>query len=270
MTKPIRLDKILIDRKIVENKEQAHCYIRNGRVFVNGMMSTNINSLVASNISIKLDLKEKKKWVSRGAFKLIKALEVFCVEIKNKICLDVGASTGGFTEVLLTKEPKHVYSVDVGYGQLAWNLQIDKRVTVLDRTNAVFLTTDMLNNQKIDIIVSDASFISIKKLLNPLENLLTNDGEMIVLLKPQFEADKGDLSKGVVYEPKIHCKIIGDTISFIDDSTFLKLTNITYSPIRGPEGNIEFLLHLNKKQSKMDFSSDINIDTIVKNAHRNT
>ena len=254
-TNLVKLDKLLVNRKFVKSKIIAQEYIKSGRVFVDGIKVLKIASQVPSEISIKIDLPEKK-WVSRGAFKLLRALDVFKVSPKGKECVDIGASTGGF--------------IDVGYGQLAWKLRNDNRVVVLERTNAKFLTIDMLNNKKMDIIVSDASFISIRLLLKPLEKLLKDDGIMIVLLKPQFEVSKDKVGKGVVTDHKLHSTIIDKLINFIDKETKMKLLDITYSPIRGPEGNIEFLLYLCLKESVVQIVKNIDINAIVLDAHKNT
>lgn len=268
-TNLVKLDKLLVNRKFVKSKIIAQEYIKSGRVFVDGIKVLKIASQVPSEISIKIDLPEKK-WVSRGAFKLLRALDVFKVSPKGKECVDIGASTGGFTDVLLSRGANQVYAIDVGYGQLAWKLRNDNRVVVLERTNAKFLTIDMLNNKKMDIIVSDASFISIRLLLKPLEKLLKDDGIMIVLLKPQFEVSKDKVGKGVVTDHKLHSTIIDKLINFIDKETKMKLLDITYSPIRGPEGNIEFLLYLCLKESVVQIVKNIDINAIVLDAHKNT
>lgn len=270
MAKLIRLDKLLVDKKLAANKLIAQSYIESGRVYINGIKSDKINRQVTPDISLKLDIQDKK-WVSRGALKLLKALNDFKIVPENKVCVDIGASTGGFTDVLITKKAKHVYAVDVGYGQLAWKLQNHPKVSILDRTNARFLTTDMLDKQKVDIIVLDVSFISITKLLFPLEKLLKEEGEMVVLLKPQFEANKDEINGGVISEQSIHTRIIERIFYFIDKETNLSLINATYSPVKGHEGNIEFLLHLSKEKVwKERPTGNINIDYLVKNAYKFT
>lgn len=266
MAKLIRLDKLLVDKKLAETKLIAQSYIKLGRVYVNGIKSDAINRQVSPDMSIKLDLQDKK-WVSRGALKLLKALDKFKVVPENKVCIDIGASTGGFTDVLLTKKAKCVYAVDVGYGQLAWKLQNHPKVYILDRTNAKFLTTDMLDNQKVDIIVLDVSFISVTKLLLPLEKLLKEEGEMIILLKPQFEANKDEIKKGIITEQNIHSDIIKRIIFFINKETKLSLIDATHSPIKGHEGNIEFLLYLRKENTQNEHYSVVNITQLVENAH---
>lgn len=268
-TKLVKLDKLLVDRKFVKSKKIAQEYINLGRVYVDGIKAVKYTSQVPLGISIKIDVPEKK-WVSRGAFKLLRALDFFEISPENKVCADIGASTGGFTDVLLSRGAKQVYAIDVGYGQFAWKLRNDERVVVLERTNAKFLTTDTLNKNKMDLIVSDASFISIKALLKPLEQLLKDDGNMIVLLKPQFEVSRGKVGKGVVTDQNLHLSIINEIIAFIDRETRLKLIDATYSPIRGPEGNIEFLLYLCPSEANKHKSKELDINNLVLNAHKYT
>ncbi len=268
-TKLIRLDKLLVDRKLVDSRTLAQRYIEQGRVNVEGLKITKTASQVSFDASVTVDPPEKQ-WVSRGAYKLLKALDYFAIDPSDKICLDIGASTGGFTDVLLSMGAKIVYAVDVGYGQLAWKLRTDPRVVVLERTNARYLTSDILENEKADIIVSDASFISLKLLLKPLENLLKQEGLMAVLVKPQFEVGKEHIGKGVVSDPKLHTGVINDLAAFIDNDTGLELLDVTFSPIKGPEGNIEFLFLLGLRGNTTRAKKTVDANQIVAEAHRDT
>lgn len=247
--KPIRLDKYLTDRGLAPSRTAAQSYIAEGRVKVNGVTVEKPASMVQPEASVKLDAPEKE-WVSRGAYKLLRAVESFNLEAAGKRCVDIGASTGGFTEVLLSNGAAVVYSVDVGYGQLAWKLRSDPRVVVLERTNARTLSLEDIGGERADIIVSDASFISLKLLLNNLEKLLAENGRMAVLVKPQFEAGRERVGKGVISDPELHAVILNEVADFIDDETGLELEAADYSPIRGPEGNIEFLFLLRRKLSE--------------------
>ena len=185
--KLIRLDKLITDRKLAPSRTAAQLLIEEGRVKVDGAVAKKPASMVSAAAAIIVDAPEKE-WVSRGAYKLLRAFERFPIDAHGKRCVDVGASTGGFTDVLLANGAALVYAVDVGYGQLAWKLRNDPRVRVMERTNARNLTLDMIDGEKADVIVSDASFISLTLLFGAMENLLADDGVMAVLVKPQFEA----------------------------------------------------------------------------------
>jgi len=267
--KLVRLDKLIADRKLAESRTLAQHYIEHGRVSVEGQKVTKTSSQVSIDSHITIDAPEKQ-WVSRGAYKLLKALDYFAIDPSGKICIDIGASTGGFTDVLLGRGAKTVYAVDVGYGQLAWKLRNDSRVVVMERTNARYLTTDMFGNEKADIIVSDASFISLKLLLKPMEKLLKPDGVMAVLVKPQFEVGKENIGKGVVSDPKLHVSVINDLAGFINRDTNLQLFDATFSPIRGPEGNIEFLFLLGFAENTSMSRKILDAEQIVEKAGRET
>lgn len=267
--KLVRIDKLLVDKKLVDSRALAQSYIEAGRVFVDGQMATKSASQASSEAKIVIDAPEKT-WVSRGAYKLIKALDFFGIDPSGKICMDIGASTGGFTEVLLSREAKLVYAVDVGYGQLAWKLRTDRRVVVMERTNARFLTQDMIGEEKADIIVSDVSFISLKLLLKPLQELLKPDGRMVVLVKPQFEVGKEHVGKGVVSDPSLHASVINCLSEFIENETKMELLGKTFSPIRGPEGNIEFLFFLGIKGCRINAPQADDTEKLVAEAHTMT
>lgn len=266
--KLVRLDKLLTDKGLASSRTAAQGYIAEGRVKVNGSCAIKAATLVSPEASLKVDAPEKE-WVSRGAYKLLRAFESFGLNADGRRCVDIGASTGGFTEVLLSKGAAVVYSVDVGYGQLAWKLRQNPRVVVMERTNARTLTVEAIDGEKADIIVSDASFISITILLKPLEALLAEKGQLAVLVKPQFEAGRERVGKGVITDPELHLTILNEVADYIYKETALKIDAADYSPIRGPEGNIEFLFLLShraegEQEERPDFAS------IVKEAHEKT
>lgn len=244
-----RLDKLICARGLAPSRTAAQSWIEEGRVTVNGAQAQKAASMVSPEASIKIDAPEKE-WVSRGAYKLLKAIDAFKIEAAGKVCVDIGASTGGFTDVLLANGAAKVCAVDVGYGQLAWKLRSDPRVAVMERTNARTLTLDMIGGEKADIIVSDASFISVTLLLEAMEKLLKDDGLIVILVKPQFEAGRERVGKGVITDPQLHRAILEETADFIDEHTGLTLIGADFSPIKGPEGNIEFLFLLSHRKNK--------------------
>lgn len=261
----VRLDKYMVDRHLAPSRTVAQGYISSDRVFVNGILATKVSMQILPSASVKV-IHTQKEWVSRGAYKLLRAFEVFHLNVHGAVALDIGASTGGFTEVLLENGAKQVYSVDVGYGQLAWSLRNDKRVVVMERTNARNLTLEHFNDKKLDVIVSDASFISLRLLLPVVQNLLAESGFAVVLVKPQFEAGKERVGKGVIKDPALHKAILEEMRDFISQETNLILKDATYSPIKGPEGNIEFLFLLTKENEEI---KSINLENLVCEAHAN-
>lgn len=267
-SKLTRLDKYLVDKKLAESRTQAQAFIEEGRVTVNGQKALKPASQVGEGASVRVDAPERQ-WVSRGAYKLIKALDYFQISPDGKVCVDIGASTGGFTDVLLSRGAAKVYAVDVGYGQLAWKLREDPRVVVMERTNARYLTAEMLNGEKADIIVSDASFISLKLLLGAMARLLKSDGVMAVLVKPQFEVGKERAGKGVINDPALHLEVLRGVAAYAEDNAGLTLINATFSPIRGPEGNIEFLFEFALAGSGLP-KAEIDFAQIVEKAHLET
>jgi 23S rRNA (cytidine1920-2'-O)/16S rRNA (cytidine1409-2'-O)-methyltransferase len=206
------------------------------------------------------------EWVSRGAHKLIKGLDEWGVDPSGKACVDIGASTGGFTQVLLSRGAAKVAAVDVGYGQLAWVLRADPRVRPLERTNARYLTRADIGWDA-DLVTVDASFISLRLLLPNLKGLLAPDGRIIALVKPQFEVGRQNVGKGVVRDPALHAQVLRDLALFSRDSLGLSLLGATYSPIRGPEGNIEFIFLLGVcRDSAIEFDTE-SIGSLVGEAH---
>ena len=239
-----RLDQRLTELGLAESREKAKATIMSGLVYVNGQKSDKPGTPVSDGAKIEVR-GAACPWVSRGGFKLAKALEVFEINPAGYVCIDCGASTGGFTDVLLKNGAARVYAVDVGYGQLAWSLRTDARVTVMERTNARNLTPDMFP-ESMDMAVMDLSFISIRLILPAVHALLKPEGECVCLIKPQFEAGRADVGKkGVVRDRVVHERVLNEMLEFFPAAGYT-LTGLDYSPIRGPEGNIEYLAHLKK------------------------
>ena len=237
----IRLDQLLVNKKLVSSKSKAQSMIMAGQVTVNDDIITK------SGIAIKEDSKIIIKklhptWVSRGALKLLKAIETFEVKIQNKICLDIGSSTGGFTEVLLKNKAKKIFAIDVGTNQLHENLKKEKNIISIENFNAKYINNTVVT-EKIDLIVCDVSFISLKKVIYPSLNLLSKNAEIIALIKPQFETQKENLRKGVVKNSSVHIEICKDIENWFTNICNAKVFGITKSPITGPKGNIEFLIY---------------------------
>ena len=236
----IRLDQILFDRKLAESKSKAQAMIMAGQVFVEGKV---INK---SGYNIKPDAKIKIKdigpeWVSRGAYKLIKALDENDIKVDNKTCMDLGASTGGFTEVLVKRNAKKVFAVDVGTNQLHEKLKKMKEIVNIEKTNARYLTKDLIT-EFIELLVCDVSFISLKKVILPCLNFLKKNSVIIVLIKPQFESKKNETKKGVVKDSEVHLRICNEIQNWFENECNCEVLKIIESPITGPKGNKEFLL----------------------------
>ena len=249
-----RLDQRLTELGLAESREKAKATIMSGLVYVNGQKSDKPGTPVSDDAKIEVR-GAACPWGSRGGFKLAKALEVFEINPAGYVCIDCGASTGGFTDVLLKNGAARVYAVDVGYGQLAWSLRTDARVTVMERTNARNLTPDMFP-ESMDMAVMDLSFISIRLILPAVHALLKPEGEVVCLIKPQFEAGKADVGKkGVVRDRAVHERVLNEMLEFFPTAGYT-LTGLDYSPIRGPEGNIEYLAHL-KRGEHAGISPDI-------------
>ena len=249
-----RLDQRLTELGLAESREKAKATIMSGLVYVNGQKSDKPGTPVSDDAKIEVR-GAACPWVSRGGFKLAKALEVFEINPAGYVCIDCGASTGGFTDVLLKNGAARVYAVDVGYGQLAWSLRTDARVTVMERTNARNLTPDMFP-ESMDMAVMDLSFISIRLILPAVHALLKPEGECVCLIKPQFEAGRADVGKkGVVRDRAVHERVLNEMLEFFPAAGYT-LTGLDYSPIREPEGNIEYLAHL-KRGEHAGISPDI-------------
>lgn len=242
--KKVRLDQLVFDRGLTESRERAKTSIMSGLVFVNGQRMDKPGMSFDENSEIEIK-GEAVPYVSRGGLKLEKALKIFEFNPSGFVCIDCGASTGGFTDVLLQNGAKKVYAIDVGYGQLAWSLRCDERVVSMERTNIRYVTPDMLDEVP-DMAVMDLSFISIRLVLPVVRELINDEGYVICLIKPQFEAGRDKVGKkGVVREKSTHVEVVRDFLQFVPTAGFTAL-GLGYSPIRGPEGNIEYLALLRK------------------------
>ena len=260
--KKIRLDQLVFDLGYTESRERAKTTIMSGLVFVNGQRADKPGTPVAPDAKIEVR-GEALPFVSRGGFKLDKALKVFPVDARGKICIDCGASTGGFTDVLLQHGAAKVYAVDVGYGQLAWKLRTDERVVNLERTNLRYITREQIP-EPIELAVMDISFISIKLVLPAINELLLPGADIICLIKPQFEAGREEVGKkGVVRDSRIHCEVIHNILYFAPEIGLTPM-GLDYSPIKGPEGNIEYICHL--KNGRFDGALP-DVESLVKASH---
>ncbi len=235
-----RLDNLLVEKNFFESRARAKTMIMLGKILVDGQKIEKAGTMINPDAEIKI-LGDDMPFVSRGGFKLQKALEVFNINLREKICMDIGASTGGFTDCMLQHGAKKIYAIDVGYGQLAWKLRNDERVINMERTNIrnVESLEDEINFASIDV-----AFISLDKVLPIVYNL--NTDEVVALIKPQFEAGREQVGKkGVVRDKKIHAQVIEKILSFAEDVGY-KICGLDFSPIKGPEGNIEYLAHMKK------------------------
>lgn len=259
-----RLDVLVVKHGIAESREKAKAMIMSGDIFINGQREDKAGSMFQEDVVVELRGKPMK-YVSRGGLKLEKALLEFDLTLENKVCMDIGASTGGFTDCMLQNGAKKVYSVDVGYGQFAWKLRQDERVVCMEKTNIRYVTMDQIG-EPLDFASVDVSFISLTKVL-PAANLLMNEGgELICLIKPQFEAGREKVGKkGVVREPETHLEVIQKIIDFSLENGF-SVRNLSFSPIKGPEGNIEYLVHL-KKETTTSISEGVDAQEIVQKSH---
>ncbi len=258
-----RLDVLLVNRGFAPSREKAKAMIMEGNVFVENQREDKAGSSfdVNANIEIKGNT---LKYVSRGGLKLEKAMTHFGIELTDKICMDIGASTGGFTDCMLQNGAKKVYAVDVGYGQFAWKLRQDERVICMEKTNIRYVTPEDIAD-RLDFASVDVSFISLTKVLEPACNLLQDDGEMVCLIKPQFEAGREKVGKkGVVREKSVHEEVICKVIDYAVSIGFVVL-NLEYSPIKGPEGNIEYLVYI--KKAETGSASEIDVKAVVEAAH---
>lgn len=258
-----RLDDLLVEHNFFENKSKAQAAIMAGDVKINDKVITKAGFQIAFSSKLNINIKTMP-YVSRGGFKIEKGLKEFGINLKDRICLDAGASTGGFTDCILQNGAKKVYAVDVGYNQLAWKLINDKRVKNIEKTNiknAEFSQIYEEGEEIADFCVMDVSFISVTKVLNNLKKLLKDDFEIISLIKPQFEAGKEDVGNGVIKDEKIHIEILNRLINFFMENDFV-LAGLTFSPIKGPKGNIEYLVYL-KNTGENAF---IDVKSLVKTA----
>lgn len=259
-----RLDVLLVNRGFAPSREKAKAIIMSGNVFVAGEREDKAGSMFDEKVEIFVK-ENTLKYVSRGGLKLEKAMSHFDVDLNGAICMDVGSSTGGFTDCMLQNGAVKVYSVDVGTNQLAWKLRQDDRVVVMEKTNIRYVTPDDIAD-KIKFSSIDVSFISLTKVLYPVKNLLEENGQIVCLIKPQFEAGREKVGKkGVVREKSVHVEVIETVINYAASIGFSVL-NLEFSPIKGPEGNIEYLLHL-LNDDKASVNEKISIEEIVDKAH---
>ena len=261
-----RLDVLLVKKGLAPSREKAKAVIMAGSVYVDGQKEDKAGS-VFDEESAQIEVRgHALPYVSRGGLKLEKALKVFPITLTDKICMDIGASTGGFTDCMLQNGAAKVYSVDVGYGQLDWKLRQDERVVCMEKTNIRYVQPEDLG-EPIDFSSIDVSFISLTKVLLPIRNYLKENGEIVALIKPQFEAGKGKVGKkGVVREPEIHCEVLEKILNFCNQNGFLVL-DMDYSPIKGPEGNIEYLFYM-KKSNQISSLNDQDVQNLVAESHQ--
>ncbi|MBU3195453.1 TlyA family RNA methyltransferase [Clostridium algidicarnis] len=261
-----RIDVLVVSKGLFESREKARASIMAGKIFVDGIRVDKCGEKVKvdSNIEFK---GEKLPYVSRGGLKLEKAIKDFGLNLKNKVCLDIGASTGGFTDCMLQNGASKVFSIDVGYGQFAWKLRVDPRVTCMERTNVRYVKPEDIG-ESCGFASIDVSFISLKTVIPPILDLLQDKGEVVALIKPQFEAGKEKVGKkGVVRDPEVHKEVITNIVSFLINHN-LTIIRLDYSPIKGPEGNIEYLVYFCKDERNTNFNKE-QIDLIVNKSHSN-
>lgn len=259
-----RLDVLLVKRGLAESREKAKAIIMSGIVYVENGKEDKAGATFDENVKIEVR-GNMLKYVSRGGLKLEKAMDCFGVRLEGKIAMDVGASTGGFTDCMLQNGAVKVYSVDVGHGQLAWKLRNDERVVCMEKTNIRYVTPEDIPD-KIAFASIDVSFISLMKVLPPVKELLTENGEIVCLIKPQFEAGREKVGKkGVVRDKEVHVEVVEMIVDFARQMGFVTV-DLSFSPIKGPEGNIEYLLYLTKDQTKTN--KEFDIKAIVEESHR--
>ncbi len=259
-----RLDVLLVSHALAPSREKAKALILEGKVFVNGQREDKAGALFPEEASLEVR-GSALPYVSRGGWKLEKALDAFALDVNGRICMDIGASTGGFTDCMLQRGAAKVYAVDVGYGQFAWKLRQDPRVVCMEKTNIRYVTPPDIPDSPTFAAV-DVSFISLTKVLGPIRELLADDAQVVCLIKPQFEAGREKVGKkGVVRDPAVHREVIRAILEFVRQNGFSP-RQLTFSPIKGPEGNIEYLLLL-QKTSESPEEDGIEADAVVTAAH---
>ena len=261
-----RLDILLVKRNLAPSREKAKAMIMEGNVFVNNQREDKAGSSFDENVPIEIH-GTTLKYVSRGGLKLEKAMNEFDLNLDGDICMDIGASTGGFTDCMLQNGASKVYSVDVGYGQFAWKLRQDPRVVCMEKTNIRYVLPGDIGD-RIMFASIDVSFISLTKVLLPVRNLMEENGEIAALIKPQFEAGREKVGKkGVVRDPAVHKEVIEMVISYAKSISF-GVRHLEFSPIKGPEGNIEYLVHLVRLPDGVtEEETNVDVDAVVKSAH---
>ena len=260
--KKIRLDQLVFDLGLAESRERAKTTVMSGLVFVNGQRADKPGMQVSPDIKVEIK-GTALPYVSRGGLKLEKALKVFPIDVNDKVCIDCGASTGGFTDVLLKNGAAKVYSVDVGYGQLAWSLRNDERVVNMERTNIRYISSELIP-EPLDICVMDLSFISVKLVLPAVCALLKDNAQLVCLIKPQFEAGREEVGKkGVVRDKAVHLSVIESVLSFVP-TVGMTVMGLDFSPIKGPEGNREYLCYMKKGVQE---AGPIDVAAVVEASH---
>ena len=262
-----RLDVLLVQQGLANSRELAKAYIIAGNVYVDGQKEDKAGTKVA--VTAKLEVKgNQMKYVSRGGYKLEKAMDVFGIRLNGKICLDIGASTGGFTDCMLQNGASKVYAIDVGYGQFAWKLRNDERVVCLEKTNVRYVTHEQVPDEG-DFASIDVSFISLTKVLPAVLGVLGEKGQLVCLIKPQFEAGREKVGKkGVVRDSSVLREVIEMIVEYVRTQS-LGILGLDFSPIKGPEGNIEYLIYLDKSQSGMhEDEVQARVDTVVAQSHK--
>ena len=262
-----RLDILLVKRGLAPSREKAKAMIMEGNVFVENQREDKAGTSIPENAKIEIK-GNTLKYVSRGGLKLEKAMNHFDIELQNKVCMDIGASTGGFTDCMLQNGASKVYAVDVGYGQFAWKLRTDERVVCMEKTNIRYVTPEDIG-EPVDFSSIDVSFISLTKVLGPVKEILSPGGEVVALIKPQFEAGREKVGKkGVVREKSTHLEVIQMVMAYAAEIGF-EIRNLEFSPIKGPEGNIEYLLHLKKRPegTQVPDSLTVKVEDVVAQAH---
>ncbi len=261
-----RLDVLLVQQNLAASRELAKAYIMAGNVYVDGMKEDKAGTKVP--VTAQIEVKgSQMKYVSRGGYKLEKAIDAFGISLDGKICLDIGASTGGFTDCMLQNGASKVYAIDVGYGQFAWKLRNDERVVCLEKTNVRYVTHEQVPDEG-DFASIDVSFISLTKVLPAVLGVLGEAGQLVCLIKPQFEAGREKVGKkGVVRDIAVHREVIERIAAYVREQK-LGILGLSFSPIKGPEGNIEYLIYLDKQQEGMtEEEMQKKIDEVVKDSH---
>ena len=261
-----RLDVLLVKRGLAVSREKAKAVIMAGNVYVDNQKEDKAGTMFQDTVQIEVR-GNTLKYVSRGGLKLEKAMTHFGVTLKEKVCMDVGSSTGGFTDCMLQNGAVKVYAIDVGHGQLDWKLRNDERVVCMEKTNIRYVVPEDLQ-ELADFSSIDVSFISLTKVLLPVYHLLKESGEVVCLIKPQFEAGREKVGKkGVVRDKNVHIEVINNVIEYAKSINF-KILNLDFSPVKGPEGNIEYLLYLKKKLNENEEDVEITVKDVVENSHK--
>ena len=262
-----RLDVLLVERRLADSREKAKAIIMTGNVFVNGQREDKAGTTFDEE-KASIEIKgHTMKYVSRGGYKLEKAIDVFGVDVRDKVCMDIGSSTGGFTDCMLQNGAVKVFAVDVGRGQLDWKLRQDERVISMEKTNIRYVTPEDIG-EAVAFASVDVSFISLGLVLPAARNLLTDDGRMVCLIKPQFEAGREKVGKkGVVRDKAVHIEVTEKVIDIADGLHF-KVLGLDYSPIKGPEGNIEYLIYLEKRpEDEAAAHEPVDVRQVVEQSH---